>query len=249
MKNKFLLLCLCLITFNIQATYDLSATAGYRSYILGAAARVDAGISQEMWRYNDQIYGFIRESAYFNTSGTINSVGGRIDFFPISILGFTAGTEQVWRSSKELSTFDCETQICDADGTRSYLRVENVLAYKKLVTINDFQREFFKYSGYSGIVVNALHSMEIYTDDIVNVMRNIIAYQYSDTYTFGVLHFRSWAEKSKQDTAFVGFLNQFKRDKWTYDTILGVNHDRDDHDHFSVLLQVKYDYKKGLRLF
>lgn len=249
MKNKFLVLCLIFLSINIHATYDLSVGAGFRSYVLGAAARVDAGVSQELWRHNDQIYGFIRESAYFNTSGTINSIGGRIDFFPISILGLVAGTEQVWRSSKELSTFDCDTQICDADGTRSYLRVENVLALKKFVTINDYQREFFKYSGYSGELVNALHSMEIDANDIVNVLRNILAYQYSDKYTFGVIHFRSWSEKSKQDTAFVGFLNQFKREKWTYDAVLGVNHDRKDHDHFSVLLQVKYNFKKGLRLF
>ncbi|AYF45918.1 hypothetical protein BALOs_2935 [Halobacteriovorax sp. BALOs_7] len=248
MKNKFFILVLVFLSLNSHATYDLHAGAGFRSYALGAAARIEGGANQELWRHNDQIYGFLREAAYFTTSGTINTIGGKIEFFPISILGFVAGSEQVYRSSKELDTFDCDVQVCDSDGTRSYLRVDSVLGYKKFVMINDYQRDYFDYD-FKGEVANALHTLEIQSDDIVNIMRNIIAYQYSDKYTFGIIHFRTWSEKTKQDKTFVGFLNQFKKDKWTYDVVLGGNRDRFNRNHFSMLLQLKYDYKKGLRLF
>lgn len=246
--KKFLVLVTVLLSCSTFAEYDLTAMGGLRSYPLGAAIRVDAGIAQEIWRHNEQIYGFVRESAYAVTSGSINTIGARIDFFPISILGLVAGTEQVYRSSKELDTFDCDVQVCDADGGRSYIRVENVLAYKKFVLINDYQREFFDYK-YDGIVANALHTLELQDDDIVNLMRNILAYQYSSKYTFGIIHFRTWSEKTRQDSTYLGFLNQFKRGKWTYDVVLGGYHARSGDDHFSALLQFKYNFKKGLRLF
>jgi len=246
--TKFYIFLSLLLSTSILANYDLSTNAGFRSYALGAAARVEAGLNQQIWRYNKQIYGFIREAAYFSTSGSINTAGAKIEFFPISILGLVAGAEQVYRDSKELDTFDCDSQICDADGTRSYLKIENVLAYKKFVTINDYQRDFFNYD-HDGIVANALHTFFIADDDIVSVMRNIIAYQYSDTYTMGLVHFRSWTQKTRQDSTFVGFLNQYKRDKWTYDIVVGGYHARGGDNHFSTLLQVKYAFKKGLRLF
>ncbi len=246
--KKFIILFFTLVIFSARAEYDLSTTFGFRSYALGTAARVDVGISQEFWRFNDQLYGFIRESAYFNTSALINSAGVRVDFFPVSILGFVAGTERVYRSTKELDTFDCDVLVCDEDGNRSYLRVENVLAYKKIVLINDYQREFYDYDS-QGTFANGLHTLEVDSQEIVNVMRNVLAYQYSDKYTVGIIQFRTWTEKTRQDSTYLGMLNQYTKDKWTYGVVLGNYHSRNNDDHFSMLLQVKYDYKKGLRLF
>ena len=242
------ILLLVLLSISSSASYDLSTGAGFRTYPLGAAVKVESGLNQELWRHDKQIYGFVREAAYFSTSGSINTLGAKIDIFPVSILGIVGGVEKVFRNSKELDTFDCDVQVCDSNGSKSYLKFENVLAYKNLILINDYQREFFKYD-HDGEVANALHTMEIDSEDIVNILRNIIAYQLKTNYKVGFLHIRSWSEISRQDTTFVGVLNQITRGKWTYDGILGSYHGRSNSDHLSVMFQIKYDFKKGLRLF
>lgn len=125
-----LLLSLSVTSSKAEGLIDYEAGSFFRSYALGAAAYGDLGYGQRLYGDSSGVfYGYLRPSSYVISSAIINTIGGQLDFYPISFLGIFGGTSYTWRgNTDELSSVDCQSFYCGGDVSRDYYGVKFVFA-------------------------------------------------------------------------------------------------------------------------
>lgn len=108
----------------------------------GAEIYAESGFNQLLWgkkeEKKDFKYGLIRPSLGASTSAVINSVKGEIEFFPISILGFSAG-KQIIHSNFNFPFLDCSQIACTGRFERNFVETKMVLGFKGWVTILNYK--------------------------------------------------------------------------------------------------------------
>lgn len=139
----FLVLLFFIPAWAAPQNFDL--TGGFQGRTLpalGAEAYVDSGYNHLLWgekkNSKDFKYGLIRPSLGARTSGVINTIQGKIEFFPISILGFSAG-RQFTHSNYDFTFFNCEVVVCQGEFVRNFVETKMVLGYAGWVVVGSYK--------------------------------------------------------------------------------------------------------------
>lgn len=129
---------------------DLIVKAQGRSYPgLGAEVVVESGHNYLLWgegKRSNPLYGLIRPAVYATSSALINSYGGEIGFYPISILGIERGFRNVQSDFGKFNFYDCDKVRCKGNLRRDYTTYKLALGYKKLVAMGRIQISDNQYS-------------------------------------------------------------------------------------------------------
>jgi len=100
---------------------------------LGGQFYGELGKSWYLWQKKPSpvLFGLVRPSIKFESIGVINTVGAKLEFFPISFVAFYAGHSDSWIKTR-LKAFNCDTLVqCKGRLERSYIGVKLALKYKK----------------------------------------------------------------------------------------------------------------------
>jgi hypothetical protein len=144
----------------ITGGWDSQASFATRTYPFGAMSSGQVGYGKLLWgpgtsrdesgsRYWQ--YGYVRPSIQVQAIGVTNRVFGEVEFYPISILGFAAGSGFSSRQSNVDAAFDCAIVQCNGTLWRDYVRTQFVAGawrvfvigwgrYEKFRTANDQQK-------------------------------------------------------------------------------------------------------------
>ena len=112
MKTIFAFI-LIVISIPVFSTSDYKIEALAIPYPLGAYLKGEYGYSLPFWKGSDIFYGFLRPSLSIKSSGKINTASGRLELYPISIVGGYIERSNSSRKSDELPTFDCGVVACE----------------------------------------------------------------------------------------------------------------------------------------
>jgi len=103
-----------------------------RTYPIGAQIAVLPGVSQLLWGdSNDWKYGYVRLGLNLYTSAIVNRAGLEFQFFPISILGVSAGYDSGVRNFVP-KWLNCGEYACTGRVDRKYVRLNLFGAVKKV---------------------------------------------------------------------------------------------------------------------
>ncbi len=110
----------------------------------GAEIYAESGYNQLLWgkkeNKTDFKYGLIRPSIGASTSAVINSIKGEIEFFPISILGLSAG-KQIIHSNFNFPFFDCTQIACTGQFERNFIETKMVLGLKGWIAVGNYKMD------------------------------------------------------------------------------------------------------------
>lgn len=142
--NKFLFLGL-LLSFSAwgKTNFDLSlGLQGRSAPSLGAEVYAESGYNLVWWgkkeKTKDVLYGLIRPSLSFSSSGVINSAKAELEFFPVSFLGIAAGRQFI-HSNYEFPFFDCEQVVCKGRYERNFVEGKMALAAGGWVLVGHYK--------------------------------------------------------------------------------------------------------------
>lgn len=110
----------------------------------GAEIYAESGYNQLLWgkkeNKTDFKYGLIRPSVAASTSAVINSIKGEVEFFPISILGLSAG-KQIIHSNFNFPFFDCTQIACTGQFERNFIETKMVLGFKGWIAVGNYKTD------------------------------------------------------------------------------------------------------------
>lgn len=110
------ILFLFIFTINTYAYFDLSFNASGRTYpSAGGEIGLESGYNQLLWgegNPKNPLYGFIRPVIKLSSSGVINTAEGRLEFYPVSFLGFVKKYQTVKSDYDQFSFYDCDDVNC-----------------------------------------------------------------------------------------------------------------------------------------
>jgi hypothetical protein len=145
MKFLFLVCLASSFLVNGHAKTNVDLMGGLQGRTLpsfGAEIYAEAGYNKLLWgkkkEKKDFKYGLIRPSVGASTSGVINSFKAEIEFFPISILGFSAG-RQIIHSNFNFPFFDCSQISCTGQFERNFIESKMVLGFNHWVAVGHYK--------------------------------------------------------------------------------------------------------------
>ncbi len=127
----------------VHAGFDLSAGATFRSYPLSGAINAESGYGVLLWGTNSSgspWYGYLRPHIEGSSALTYNSLGGAVEFYPLSFLGGRVGGEAA-QNDRDYSAYDCVHYKCRGRFYRTYASVEMTLAAGPVFGQFRWQRE------------------------------------------------------------------------------------------------------------
>jgi hypothetical protein len=133
---------LFLIPMSVYAHFDFSTNIGLRSYpALGGEVNLESGYNLVFWGSGpgadkkNPLYGLIRPAVSVGSSAVINNYDARLEFYPLSIIGFVVGKKHIKSDYEDFSFFDCEKIRCMGTIDREYKQFKMALAFGKLITM------------------------------------------------------------------------------------------------------------------
>jgi hypothetical protein len=106
-----------------------------RTYPIGVQAIGSIGVNEALWGDTKSWqYGYLRGAFNASTSAVINRGGFELQFFPISILGFSAGYDWGYRSYTP-KYLDCNLHECSGRVDRAYLKANFVAGYDRYIVV------------------------------------------------------------------------------------------------------------------
>jgi hypothetical protein len=132
-----------LAAWSAPTHFDLSGGFQGRTLpALGAELYAESGYNFIFWgekkESKDFLYGLIRPSFGASASGVVNSIKGEIEFFPISILGFSAG-RQILHSNFNFPFLDCDSVQCRGEYVRNFVESKMVLGHKGWIILGNYK--------------------------------------------------------------------------------------------------------------
>ncbi len=129
---------LILIIGQAYAQVDFKYAASARSYPTGGSMNAEAGYSQMLWGTaggDNLMYGLIRPSINYDTSGVVSATDSKITFFPISFIGFGAGHKSYKSTYEDFEYYNCEDEVrCTGDMEKDYNFGKVALALSNILT-------------------------------------------------------------------------------------------------------------------
>lgn len=113
--------------------WDLKLGLNGRTYPIGAQVIATGGYNFRLWGDTTTWkYGYARLALNAATSAVVNRIGGEVQFFPISILGISAGYDWGVRNIT-MKFLNCQMFECNGRIDRKYLKANAVAAYKGVI--------------------------------------------------------------------------------------------------------------------
>ncbi len=225
-----------------------------RSFPIGGYLKGKIGKSFPVWgKPTGKIpiyYGFIRPSIELKTSYFLNGVISKMDFYPISPIGFYAGIDRSYKNLKNLDTFNCDLVACKGEIKRDFWGYRFGLAYQKFFLTFDFRKNFTRtnsnFSFYADELTSLLGQIG---QEVVNTQIIIFGKSISKNSKVGLLNVYNKTFNFKNTSSMSMLIGQFAKEKWNYIIGGGFFHTRDDQRVFSILFVLNWKGKKGLLLF
>ena len=113
--------------------YDLKVGFNMRTYPIGAQFTGTLGGNFKLWGDSGNWkYGYLRGAVNLATSAVVNRAGLELQFFPISILGVSAGYD--WGTRNYTPKYlNCTVFECNGRVDRRYLKLNAVAAYHGVI--------------------------------------------------------------------------------------------------------------------
>jgi len=132
-----------LISLTSWAKFDLTGGIQGRTLpALGAELYAESGYNQLLWgkknEPKDFLYGLIRPSVQLTSSAVINAAKAEVELFPLSIIGFSAGS-QIIHSNFDFPFFDCDIVDCDGEFRRNFVEAKMVLGAKGFIALGNYK--------------------------------------------------------------------------------------------------------------
>ena len=132
-----------LISLLSWAKFDLTGGIQGRTLpALGAELYAESGYNQLLWgkknEPKDILYGLIRPSVQLTSSAVINAAKAEVELFPLSIIGFSAGS-QIIHSNFDFPFFDCDIVDCDGEFRRNFVEAKMVLGAKGFIALGNYK--------------------------------------------------------------------------------------------------------------
>ncbi len=114
---------------------DYSADGGFQTYPLGSLFSAQAGYGAKIWQAPESgpadfwKYGYVRPQIKVDSIFLINRITAELEFYPISLLGFSAGGGVSQRDVQKYKDFDCDALRCRGELTYELIRANLTLGY------------------------------------------------------------------------------------------------------------------------
>ena len=202
-----LLICAAFADYPGQLDYSVRAVG--RSYSLGFLTEGTAGYSQPVWGdpASGPMFGYVRPSAAFGTSGLTNVARADIELYPVSILGVRLGRSWTHRANK-LPGFDCKSMRCDGWVGESLVALRALAGLGNWFGAFDYEWRFFDRSEDSRPLAESFLGFALSpAGDQTRTGRGTVGYRLSPRWSVGLQGARSFALSSSgrgaMDVAFV----------------------------------------------
>ena len=142
----FLTIILFVTTFNAQAFFERKVYGLVSTNPTGLVLSAGMAYNQKVWDHSEEKfwnYGYIRPRVAFDTSFLVNTAVAELQVYPISILGFSFGSNYSYRSVKHSDDFSCDLYNCRGEMHRNYFRVNANLGAGEFISSLSYQVEHF----------------------------------------------------------------------------------------------------------
>lgn len=141
-------LLLSLFSLRAEAHWDAQSNFGFRSYPAGAMLTAQGGWSHKLWGTSHEEpglwkYGYLRPWLQLQSIGVTSRAAAEIEVFPVSVLGFAAGSALSNRTTDRVDDFNCEWVRCDGGLSRDYLRSIAILGAGRWVLVGQARYDRF----------------------------------------------------------------------------------------------------------
>jgi hypothetical protein len=249
--KKILLIMLLLFGLKLTAkvTFDTHLQGVYRSYPTGAAIEINSGAALPLWMAGGILYGYVRPSASFQTSGVTNQLRLQLDLFPISFFGFSVGMDWNKRNYEKFSTFDCDSVNCSGQVRRTFVAHKMALAYRKVFLVSSWKLERVEMTDRDGVFADVRASLlarSRYDQHLEGQM--ILGYKLSDKQSTGILNvYNSMKYFDNQSTMWLG-VYRHEWGKYSLTSGFGFIDTRKNQKVGSALFILRWTPAKGLPL-
>ena len=142
----FLTIILFMTAFNAQAFFERKIYGIGSANPTGLVLSAGVAYNQKIWDDSGEKfwkYGYIRPKVAFDTSFLVNTVSAELQTYPISILGFSFGSNYAYRSIQHNDDFSCDLYNCRGEMHRNYFRANANLGAGDYISSLSYQVEHF----------------------------------------------------------------------------------------------------------
>jgi len=248
--KKYLLLIFTILNTSAFGSVDYNIKAVTRSYPVALSFIGTIGYGQKLWgSESGPLYGYIRPSAYVQTSGVINGAGVQLDIFPVSFLGFYGGSKKIKRGTDELGSFNCLTTICNGTMTRNYIGSKLGLAFKNVFLFIEGKSESVEVDDRAGVFAEETGTLLGQSGgDKLTQVTGITGYEISKEFSLGVLVQHSQMKELKNKSVMSLGISRMKFNQWGLLLGAGQFYTRASSSHFTVMALFTWTGAKGLQL-
>ena len=188
----FLTIAFFMTVSNSQAFFEHKVYGLASNNPLGLVLSAGLAYNQKVWDDSTEkfwMYGYIRPKVAFDTSFLVNTASAEIQVFPISIFGFTLGSNYAYRSVEDSPDFSCDLYNCRGEMHRNYFRVNANLGAGDFVSSLSYQVEHFYNSNDDMKPSVELATLLLIPEEngIQERYTAFFGYKLSDDLSFGVL--------------------------------------------------------------
>jgi len=234
-----------------QAVYDYSSHFITRSFPIAMVLRNNIGSGFKFWQGGHKaLYGYVRAGANIDTSLVVNTVGGQIDVFPISFLGFSAGSSRTYRNFDPVQ-FDCENVECRGDVKRNFVAAKMGLAFGSvyfMAQAERFQQELANPTGrqFADEQTSLIARAE---GDEMERLTVTLGLNLSKGYSIAG-HFVNQEMLENKNLSQMKLLILRKQNgPWSYVAGTGLFRWKNDIEVATAILSIMWDGSKGVKLF
>lgn len=213
--------------------WDYNTGIGYRHEPLGLAANATVGFGQTLWDKRGKnssslskiLYGFIRPQIRVQTSGIVNSFDGRIEIFPISLVGLVMGQNVSYRST-DFAGVPCQQVSCQGSVQRSFVMGQAAMGYGDFALISALRLDSLQQSGTQIFAGSRFYdeSSSLIADATGDSLLSIDLagiYKVSSAVDAGVLYSLSEFTKSTQRSQLASLIGFYGHGPYKYGAGLG----------------------------
>lgn len=240
---------------------DYRYEAFARSNPIGAYARAEAGYSIPFWGKPDPtkpLYGFIRPMAQVQTSGLINSVHTRLEFYPISFLGFFVGKTYMRRDISKLDTLDCDGPVtCKSSNIqRKVWGLKAAFAFKNtfLLTRARWHTTSIKNKASTSFFDEQGTLIGSGSRDTLFQSTTVLGQQVNESQGVALLYKRNFMKNTRQDSSMTTLFYRHlikgpNRKSTSFMVGPGLFHTRQGTNHPTLVAVIQWNPKPGFTLF
>lgn len=233
-------------------TVDYQTNSLIRTQNIGLFTNAVVGKSYKIWENPSQkfLYGFVRAAVVGQTSFLVNSLMPELNFYPISILGFSIGKDFTHRDLN-VPNFDCINEVtCKGWMNREFIGSRMALAFKDLYLMSEYRIIKAHGQKVDRPFAEERSSLIGHPDyDYLHRFDLITGYKLNDHYSIGyLLHHNVMRRFDNSSLMQLGFV-RYQMDKWNLLFGNGTFRNRDDKLFYSSLLMLQWNGARGLLLF